>query len=137
MLLQRTDWLTPIEVLQGCHAPAAKDRHIAFGRGTRHASQPGRLVVGDLLADQPQDFHPLLHPRIGMLIPFLSKNLQILLRKRQSLSCGHPWPPSRKDLASYRERLEHNAAAQKMPHSGPRGVYNPIEHCWSALEQKW
>src|SRR5204863_5837455 len=76
---------------------------IAFGRGAGHAGQPGRVAVGDLLTDQPQDFHSHLHSWIGMLVALLSQNLQIFLRKRQRLSLGHSWTPSRQEVTSYRE----------------------------------
>src|SRR4051812_36813216 len=47
-----------------------------------------------------------------MLVALLSQNLQIFLRKRQRLSLGHSWTPSRQEVTSYRE-----------------GVYRTLSNC--------
>jgi hypothetical protein len=69
----------------------AKSHEIAVHGGPRYASQLRRPFVSLALAQQPHDFHPLLHSRMWMLISLLVKLLALLFGKLQSLLSGHPW----------------------------------------------
>ena len=59
---------TPMELSQGGNAPFQVNGHIPLRRGSRYAGQFGRLMVRYFLADPAQNYQPLLHSWIRMLM---------------------------------------------------------------------
>ncbi len=62
------------------------------GSPERHASQFAVVSMAETLALQPQDLHLLLHPRMGMVIPLVSDEVQIRLAEKE---CAHDCHVSR------------------------------------------
>ena len=59
---------TPIPLSQGGNAPFPVNGHIPLRRGSRYAGQFGRFMVRDFLAYPAQNYQPLLHSWIRMLM---------------------------------------------------------------------
>jgi hypothetical protein len=57
------------------------DRHVAVHGRLGNPGEACYLRVDQSLADEPQDFHPLPHARMGMLKAFLVQGLLIFFRK--------------------------------------------------------
>jgi hypothetical protein len=74
--------LAPAELTQGVEASGAVECDVAFGGGVGDAGQPRGLGVGQSLADEPEDFHPLLDARVRVFVAFPVQGLPISLGKR-------------------------------------------------------
>ena len=128
---------TPMELSQGGNAPFQVNGHIPLRRGPRYTGQLGCLMVRYFLADQPQNFHPLLDSWIGMLKTLVSKNLQILRGKKQPKPLSHHGHLPKKGVTISRGKLGPIPAAnhlQKMSHSRPCfGITHVRLSIWKAF----
>jgi hypothetical protein len=86
MVQQFTGGDTPLEFPQGFETALTVGRHIAVHGRLGNPGQPCCLRVHQSVADEPQDFHPLLHSRMGMFKAFPAQGLLICFRKSQA---GH------------------------------------------------
>ena len=77
MLQQLAGGVTPLEFPQGFQTALTIDCHVAVHRRLGNPGQARCLRVYQSLADEPQDFHPLLHSRMGMFKAFLVQGLLI------------------------------------------------------------
>ncbi len=82
MVAQRAVGLAPPELAQGAEAALAVECDVAVGGGVGDAGQPRGLGVGQSLADEPEDFHPLLDARVGVVVAFPAQGLPVGVGKR-------------------------------------------------------
>ena len=73
--------LSPVEFAQGFETALTIDGHVPVYGRLGDARQACGLRVHQSLAEKPEDFHPLLHARVGMVIAFLEQRLLIGFRK--------------------------------------------------------
>src|SRR5260370_12877479 len=95
MVQQGAGGLTPMACPQSVHASLTIGRHVACGGGARNPRQAGGLLEPDALALEPQHLHPLLNPRMGVLVAPAPPGLKGFCRERHLSSLVHPWllPP--------------------------------------------
>ena len=81
MLQQSAGRLPPLELPQSFETALSINGHVAVHRRLGDLGQARGLMVGQSLADEPQDFHPLLHSRMGVLKAFLVQGLLLFFRE--------------------------------------------------------
>jgi hypothetical protein len=67
---------------QGVEASLAVEGDVAVGGGVGDAGQSGGLGVGQSLADEPEDFQPLLDAWVRVFVAFPAQGLPVGVGKR-------------------------------------------------------
>jgi len=81
MLQQFTGAGAPFEIPQAIETALTINRHIPIYGRFGNAAQACCFWVYQTLANEPQDFHPLLHSWMGVLKTFLVESLPVFFCK--------------------------------------------------------
>lgn len=77
MVHQLTGASAPFEIPQAIKTTLTINCHITVHGRLANTGQACCFWVYQTLADEPQDFHPLLHSRMGVLKTFLEESLSV------------------------------------------------------------
>ena len=81
--------LHPVELTPAGHFALAEEGDVAGDGGFGDAGQRAGPCLGFALADESEDFHPLLHAWVGVLVPLGGQGTPIIGRERQCGATGH------------------------------------------------